>query len=118
MLNSNKFLLLIAFKSSLIKKLIPGMLTITAVTAIFCFLHLKYHIINIHLSAALPGYMGAALGLLLVFRNNTAYERWWEARKEIGALVNTSRNLAINLNSLLHKHNEERMLFPSFLLLL
>jgi len=108
MLNSNKFLLLIAFKGTLIKKLLGGMLPIAIITATFCFLHLKYQIINIHLSAALPGYMGAALGLLLVFRNNTAYERWWEARKEIGSLVNTSRNLAINLNSLLHTHNEEK----------
>jgi len=34
------------------------------------------------------------LGLLLVFRTNTAYERFWEGRKQWGALVNTSRNLA------------------------
>lgn len=44
--------------------------------------------------------MGAALGLLLVFRNNTAYEKWWEARKCLGELVNVSRNLAITLNNL------------------
>lgn len=108
MINLNKFNLLIAFKSNLIKKLIPGLFVITAITVVFCYLHLKYNIVNIHLSAALPASMGATLGLLLVFRNNTAYERWWEARKEIGALVNTSRNLALNLNSLLHMHNEEK----------
>jgi putative membrane protein len=34
------------------------------------------------------------LGLLLVFRTNTAYERFWEGRKIWGTLVNTSRNLA------------------------
>jgi putative membrane protein len=34
------------------------------------------------------------LGLLLVFRTNTAYERYWEGRKLWGNLVNTSRNLA------------------------
>ena len=34
------------------------------------------------------------LGLLLVFRTNTAYERFWEGRKQWGGLVNTSRNLA------------------------
>jgi putative membrane protein len=34
------------------------------------------------------------LGLLLVFRTNTAYERFWEGRKLWGRLVNTSRNLA------------------------
>jgi putative membrane protein len=52
--------------------------------------------------------MGAALGLLLVFRNNSAYEKWWEARKEIGNLVNTSRNLAITINGLLPSDAKEK----------
>ena len=34
------------------------------------------------------------LGLLLVFRTNTAYERFWEGRKAWGLLVNTVRNLS------------------------
>ncbi|HAA27846.1 MAG TPA: hypothetical protein DCE56_09510, partial [Cyanobacteria bacterium UBA8553] len=34
------------------------------------------------------------LSLLLVFRTNTAHERFWEGRKLWGALVNTVRNLA------------------------
>ncbi len=34
------------------------------------------------------------LGLLLVFRTNTAYERFWEGRKCWGTLINTVRNLA------------------------
>ncbi|HEY9903794.1 MAG TPA: bestrophin family ion channel [Candidatus Sericytochromatia bacterium] len=34
------------------------------------------------------------LGLLLVFRTNTAYERFWEGRKLWGGLVNNTRNLA------------------------
>ena len=34
------------------------------------------------------------LGLILVFRTNTAYERFWEGRKQWGTLVNTVRNFA------------------------
>ncbi|HEY9853935.1 MAG TPA: bestrophin family ion channel [Leptolyngbyaceae cyanobacterium] len=34
------------------------------------------------------------LGLLLVFRTNTAYEKFWEGRKLWGSIVNASRNLA------------------------
>ena len=34
------------------------------------------------------------LGLLLVFRTNTAYDRFWEGRKAWGKLVNDTRNLA------------------------
>ena len=37
---------------------------------------------------------GAALSLLLVLRTNSGYDRWWEARKLWGGIVNQSRNLA------------------------
>jgi ion channel-forming bestrophin family protein len=38
--------------------------------------------------------LAAALGILLGFRTNSAYSRWWEARTLWGALVNSSRSLA------------------------
>lgn len=38
---------------------------------------------------------GAALGLLLIVRTNAGYDRWWEARKLWGGIVNQSRNLVI-----------------------
>lgn len=38
--------------------------------------------------------VSVALGLLLVFRTNAAYDRFWEGRKLWGAMVNSSRNLA------------------------
>jgi len=44
--------------------------------------------------------LGFVISLLLVFRTNTAYERWWEGRKLWGALVNASRNLAMKINAL------------------
>jgi putative membrane protein len=43
--------------------------------------------------------ISAVLGLLLIFRNNSAYERWWEGRKLWGQLVNESRNLALKTRS-------------------
>jgi putative membrane protein len=44
---------------------------------------------------ALPlAMMGATLSLFLAFRNNSAYDRWWEARTLWGSLVNNSRTLA------------------------
>lgn len=39
---------------------------------------------------------GAALGLLLILRTNAGYDRWWEARRLWGGIVNQSRNLVIN----------------------
>jgi putative membrane protein len=38
-------------------------------------------------------FVSVALGVFLGFRNNAAYDRWWEGRKLWGALVNTSRSL-------------------------
>lgn len=36
--------------------------------------------------------LGGALAIFLGFRNNSAYDRWWEARKIWGAIVNVSRH--------------------------
>jgi putative membrane protein len=43
--------------------------------------------------------LGIILGLLLVFRTNTAYDRWWEGRRLWGQLVNVSRGIARQLRS-------------------
>jgi len=40
-------------------------------------------------------YTGVVLGLVLVFRTNSGHERWWEARKLWGGIVNQSRNIVI-----------------------
>ncbi len=54
--------------------------------------------------------LGGVISLLLVFRTNSAYDRWWEGRKQWGELTNQSRNLAMKLNAILpaadthHRH--------------
>lgn len=56
--------------------------------------------------------LGFAISMLLVFRTNTAYDRWWEGRKLWGSLVNNSRNLSIKLNSFLdHDDVKNRTFF-------
>ncbi len=56
------------------------------------------------------------LGLLLVFRTNTAYERFWEGRKAWGTIVNNTRNLsrsiwvAISEESPLDRQEKEQVL--------
>lgn len=44
---------------------------------------------------------GLALGFLIGFRNNHAYDRWWEARKLWGQLINENRNLCLKVRSLI-----------------
>ncbi|MBL0884166.1 MAG: hypothetical protein IBJ16_12625 [Chitinophagaceae bacterium] len=55
--------------------------------------------------------LGFAISMLLVFRTNTAYDRWWEGRKLWGSLVNNSRNLAVKLNSILSRDDEKNRSF-------
>lgn len=49
--------------------------------------------------ASAAAYSSIILGMLLVFRTNSAYERWWEGRKQWGQLVNDSRNICIKVRS-------------------
>ncbi|MCU0526006.1 MAG: hypothetical protein MUF72_14380 [Elainella sp. Prado103] len=59
------------------------------------------------------------LGLMLVFRTNTAYERFWEGRKLWGGLVNTVRNLARHIwVSVLEENEQDRREKRSILYLL
>lgn len=51
------------------------------------------------------------LGVLLAFRNKEAYERWWEARKLWGQLINDSRNLCLKVATLVNPPAEERTAF-------
>jgi putative membrane protein len=50
------------------------------------------------------GLVGVAMGLLLVFRTNASYDRFWEGRKLWGGMVNETRNLARLSSALLDKH--------------
>lgn len=53
-------------------------------------------------AGAAGAYGGIVLGLLLVFRTNSAYERWWEGRKLWGMLTNDSRNLALKVQTFIN----------------
>ena len=57
--------------------------------------------------------LGFAISMLLVFRTNTAYDRWWEGRKLWGSLINCSRNLAIKLNVFLPENDSTHRNFFS-----
>lgn len=52
--------------------------------------------------------IGFVISLLLVFRTNTAYDRWWEGRRKWGELVNDTRNFALKLNSILTEETDRR----------
>lgn len=69
------------------------MLVSLYVTGIALLYH-NFHVTRISIPLAVPMIMGTVISLLLGFRSNQAYDRWWEARTIWGAIVNDSRSLA------------------------
>ena len=68
----------------------------------------RYAVETPGLLAGASAVLSFALALLIGFRVNAAYDRWWEARKLWGTLVNVSRNLAVKVRELQPAEPEER----------
>jgi putative membrane protein len=108
-------------KSDTFRKLIPMMIFIGLYTYGVGYLEIvhwklseKSYLSNINIMHSMLGFV---ISLLLVFRTNTAYDRWWEGRKLWGTLVNNSRNLAIKISSILHDESDRqyfRKIIPKF----
>lgn len=47
----------------------------------------------------IPSFLGTAISLILAFKLSQSYDRWWEARKIWGAIVNDSRTLVLQVKS-------------------
>lgn len=57
----------------------------------------------------IPAFLGTAISVILSFKLNQSYDRWWEARKIWGSIVNDSRNLVLQLQSFLDKTQEDEI---------
>lgn len=92
-------------KSETIKKLFFPMIIMGIYASLVAYVELE--VLDINKNSFLKdlsliySLLGFVLSLLLVFRTNTAYDRWWEGRKLWGQLINDSRNLAVKLNAIL-----------------
>lgn len=102
-------------KSDTFRKLYPFIILVAAFSYGVAYFELEYLKLNekswVKNITSIHSLLGLVLSLLLVFRTNTAYDRWWEARKQWGALTNTSRTLAIKINGILKKDDEENRKF-------
>lgn len=56
--------------------------------------HTVYGFPGVSIPIAIPAILGTIISLLLAFRSNQAYDRWWEARTLWGSIVNDSRSFA------------------------
>lgn len=102
-------------KADTVRKLGRLLIGISVYAALIAWLELywwqlseKSYVRNIPL---MHGLLGFAISMLLVFRTNTAYDRWWEGRKLWGSLVNNSRNLALKLAAILPEESKAQRSF-------
>jgi putative membrane protein len=110
--NTKNFLkiLISLHKSDTLKILFPTMVLMALYSYGIQYLEIEY----LHLTSKskvsnvgmIHSLLGFVLSLLLVFRTNTAYDRWWEGRKLWGKLVNDTRNFAIKINIILTDDRE------------
>ena len=82
-----------AWQDSATPRVFPRVLIFGAISALICIVSRGHP--RLELPVGPHEVAGAVLGLLLVLRTNAGYERWWEARKLWGGIVNQTRNLAI-----------------------
>jgi putative membrane protein len=62
----------------------------------------------LNIPIAIPTIIGTIISLLLAFKSNQAYDRWWEARIIWGAIVNDSRTLVLHSEIALYEGDEPR----------
>ncbi len=108
-------------KGDTFRKLFPIIIAIGIYSGAVAYLELEYwklseksYVKNITI---MHNMLGFVISLLLVFRTNTAYDRWWEGRKQWGSLVNNSRNLAIKLSAILQDEYDKayfKKIIPSY----
>lgn len=87
-----------ALHGSVTPKVVPSVLLVGLAASGICGVSWLVEVlfrVQIALAVAPFEFAGAALGLLLILRTNAGYDRWWEARKLWGGIVNQSRNLVI-----------------------
>jgi putative membrane protein len=65
------------------------------------------YLIDLSIPISIGAFLGTAISLLLSFKLGQSYDRWWEARKIWGAIVNDSRTLVMQIQTFTDKKNKE-----------
>ena len=99
-----------SYSRHVIRTLRPVMIFMGIYSAAVCYLVLdvfRLHEKDFHSTIGMHSLLGIVLGLFLVFRTNSAYDRWWEGRKLWGNLVNNARNLAYKINAFVSRDDHQ-----------
>ncbi len=90
-----------SYSRQVVKTLFPALFFMGLYTGLVTYLMEDFFEVTFNSTTVVHSLLGIVLGLFLVFRVNSAYDRWWEGRKLWGLLLNNSRNLAAKLNAFL-----------------
>ncbi len=82
---------------------------VSAVSLTLIYITEEYQHLIPDMPLTIPAFIGTALSILLSFKLNQSYDRWWEARKVWGAIVNDSRSLVIQLLTFTEKKGAEEV---------
>ena len=96
-----------SLKSKTLKLLFKRLIIVVVIATIVVYALLNYIQVESFIPRNFFTIVGVALSILIVFRTNTAYDRWWEGRKQWGELINHSRSMALLVNAKLPKHDED-----------
>jgi ion channel-forming bestrophin family protein len=94
--------LLFRVRGSVLPRIWRRVVITTAIAFVLTVFEETYPELRLTLTPVPFTLIGLALSIFLGFRNNTSYDRFWEGRRLWGALVNTSRTLARQLQLYLH----------------
>lgn len=105
--------LIFAFhRSDSFRVLLPGMMAVAVYTTVVAYIENDVLHVSFKNTTMVHSLVGFVLSMMLIFRTNTAYDRWWEGRKLWGSFVNNSRNLGLKLQAFLPPEAKaERVLF-------
>ena len=105
-----------AYSRQIIKRLMPSLIFMGLYTGLISYLVIEVFELPFKSTTQVHSILGIVLGLFLVFRMNSAYERWWEGRSRWGLLVNDSRNLAQKFSAMIPlSDTENRKFFKTML---
>jgi putative membrane protein len=92
------------------------MAVVVAYSVVVIFIERSFEIPAWEAGAEAGAALGIVIGILVVFRNNAAYDRWWEARKLWGQLINDSRNLLLKAQAHVDVPAAEHRLLGSYIM--
>lgn len=97
-------------RGSVVPRILPQIIGFAVYSTVILLAARQFHLDLSAFGITPFGLVGVTLSIYLSFRNNAAYDRWWEARKLWGALVFEIRNLARATTSLIGDKAEQRAL--------